>query len=189
MSLVDKTENPLHLKRIHHLELCVGNATQAAYFYRKAFGFSHFAYRGLETGTRESTSYALRQGDATLVLTTPLNSGEPYNEHLSRHGDAVVDIAMEVEDADQSFEEAIRRGAESHQEPHDLKDEHGTVRQASIHSYGDTIHSFISPKHYDGPFLPGFETRAVVEPSLGIGPRLQGGHIVCAQSPVGSWGF
>src|SRR4051794_40194698 len=99
--------NPLKLRSIHHVELWVGNAKQAAYYYQNAMGFSQFAYAGLETGSREFTSYALRQGKATLVLTTPLADGGPMQDHLRKHGDAVRDIAFHVGDADAAFAEAV----------------------------------------------------------------------------------
>jgi len=105
-------ENPLKLKRIHHVEFWVGNARQAAYFYRKGFGFSQVAYCGLETGQRQRTSYALSQGKANFVLTTPMTPDDLAAEHIRKHGDGVRDIALEVEDADQAFAEAVRRGAQ-----------------------------------------------------------------------------
>jgi len=147
-------ENPLKIKRIHHLEFLVGNARQAAYFYRKGFGFSQLAYRGLETGERGITSYALNQGKINLLLTTPLEAGNALHEHLRKHGDGVRDVALLVEDADKAFAEATKRGAEPAVEPHDDADEFGTVRRAAVHTYGDTIHSLISYNNYSGPFLP-----------------------------------
>ncbi|MDZ4803097.1 MAG: 4-hydroxyphenylpyruvate dioxygenase [Bryobacteraceae bacterium] len=147
--------NPLKLRGIHHVELWVGNAKQAAYFYREAMGFSQFAYAGLETGSRDVTRYALRQGKATLVLSTALGDG-PMQEHLRRHGDAVRDIAFHVGDVDAAFTEAVRRGAKPIEEPHDIQDEHGVTRRAAIATYGDTIHSLLSHTSYKGPFLPGF---------------------------------
>jgi 4-hydroxyphenylpyruvate dioxygenase len=162
------SQNPLDLKRVHHVEFWVGNAKQAAFFYRQAFGFSQIAYAGLETHHRESTSYVLEQGEARFLLTTPLSSDHPINEHLIRHGDAVHDIAFEVDDADAAYEEALRRGAESAIEPYDLEDEHGKVRRAAIRTYGETIHSFITRNGYQGPFLPGFAERRIETPSAGI---------------------
>jgi 4-hydroxyphenylpyruvate dioxygenase len=149
-------ENPLQLRRIHHVEFYVGNAKQAAYYYRQAFGFTQFAYAGLETGQRDFTSYAMRQGKAAFLLTTPLHGDHPAGEHLKRHGDGVIDVAFEVDDADRAFELAVARGARPAIEPQTLSDESGSVRRAAIHTYGDTIHSFISIKDYKGPFLPGF---------------------------------
>jgi len=161
-------ENPLHIKRIHHLEFWVGNARQASYFYRKGFGFSQSAYRGLETGERQITSYVLSQGKANFVFTTPLDPEHPAYDHIRKHGDGVRDIAFHVADADRAFAEAIRRGARGAEEPHDASDEHGAIRRAAIHTYGDTIHSLISYKNYSGPFLPGFVSAAIPGEDAGI---------------------
>ena len=137
-------KNPLGLKKIHHVEFYVGNAKQAEFYYRKAFGFSRLAYSGLETGNRETTSYVMRQNRVNFVLTTPLTPEHAAAEHIKQHGDGVRDIAFMVEDADQAFNEAVKRGARGFIEPHDWKDENGSVRKAAIHTYGDTIHSFLS---------------------------------------------
>jgi len=150
--------NSLPLKRIHHLELIVGNAKQAAYFYRKALGFDQIAYLGPETGCPERSSYALRQGKIYLVLTTPLSHMDPMNIFLNLHGDSVKDIAFEVDDTDEIYQEVIKRGAATWEEPEDIQDESGRVRRGSIRTYGDTVHSFIAKKDYDGPFLPGFKS-------------------------------
>jgi 4-hydroxyphenylpyruvate dioxygenase len=154
--------NPLRLKRIHHVEFWVGNAKQASFFYRKAFGFSQLAYSGLETGNRQFASYVLSQGRVRFVISTPFDPNHAASEHIKRHGDGVRDIALLVEDADFAFQEAVRRGAEPVLEPYDMKDEHGVVRRAAIKTYGDTIHSFLSYTDYNGAFLPGF-TRAEIE--------------------------
>ena len=169
------SDNPLKLRSIHHVEFWVGNARQAAYFYRQAFGFSQIAYAGMETGQRDRTSYALAQGKARLLLSSPLEGSGTIAEHIARHGDAVRDIAFLVDDADRAFDEAVRRGAQPAMEPHDLSDQCGAVRQAAIHTYGDTIHSFISYKGYSGPFLPGFAPRDVAGEPVGI---LRVDHIV-----------
>jgi len=172
-------QNPLGLKKIHHVEFYVGNAKQAEFYYRKAFGFSRAAYSGLETGNRETTSYLMRQSNINFVLTTPLKPEHPAAEHIKQHGDGVRDIAFLVEDADQAFNEAVKRGATAVIEPRDLSDENGTVRHAAIATYGDTIHSFISynsPKSSDtsdkysyvGPFLPGFVSQQVDGDPTGI---------------------
>src|SRR5438552_14802987 len=139
-----EVKNPLGLKKIHHVEFYVGNAKQAEFYYRKAFGFSRAAYRGLETGEREVTSYLMRQANINFVLTTPLSPEHPAAEHIKRHGDGVRDIAFQVEDADHAFNEAVKRGATAVTEPNDRSDENGSVRHAAIATYGDTIHSFIS---------------------------------------------
>jgi len=165
--------NPLGLKKIHHVEFYVGNAKQAEFYYRKAFGFSRVAYAGLETGNRETTSYVMRQNRVNFVLTTPLTPDHPAAEHIKQHGDGVRDIAFLVEDADAAFNEAVKRGAKPHIEPHDWEDENGNVRKAAIHTYGDTIHSFISYNNnnghnYSGPFLPGFTEQIVEGEEVGI---------------------
>jgi 4-hydroxyphenylpyruvate dioxygenase len=169
------SDNPLKLRSIHHVEFWVGNARQAAYFYRQAFGFSQIAYAGLETGQRDRTSYVLAQGKARLLLSSPLDPNSAIAEHTARHGDAVRDIAFLVDDAERAFDEAVRRGAKPAVEPRDLSDKCGSVRQAAIHTYGDTIHSFISYKDYRGPFLPGFATREIPGEPVGI---LRIDHIV-----------
>ena len=183
-------KNPLGLKKIHHVEFYVGNAKQAEFYYRKAFGFSRAAYSGLETGNRETTSYLLRQNRVNFVLTTPLSPEHPAAEHIKQHGDGVRDIAFQVEDADHAFNEAVKRGATAIIEPRDLSDANGRVRHAAIATYGDTIHSFYSyldardiakgsngngnptskiqnPK-YDGVFLPGFVAEEVAGEEVGI---------------------
>jgi 4-hydroxyphenylpyruvate dioxygenase len=161
-------ENPLKLKRVHHVEFWVGNAKQSSFYYRKAFGFSQLAYSGLETGNRELASYVLQQNKTNFILSTPLTSDHPAAEHIKRHGDGVRDIALEVADADFAFEEAVRRGANPFAEPYDVTDDNGTVRRAAVHTYGDTIHSFISYKDYDGPFLPGYTEAQSEERDTGI---------------------
>jgi 4-hydroxyphenylpyruvate dioxygenase len=151
-------DNPLKLRKIHHIEFWVGNAKQATYFYRHAFGFSQLAYSGMETGQRECTSYALQQGQVRFVFTTPLRPDHPINEHMKMHGDGVRDIAFEVQDADQAYEFAVARGAQPAIEPRTLSDKHGSIRHAAIRTYGDTIHSFVCPNGYTGPFMPGYES-------------------------------
>src|SRR5690606_4071027 len=142
--IMTDAKNPLGLKKIHHVEFYVGNAKQAEFYYRKAFGFSRAAYMGLETGNREVTSYVMQQNRVNFILTTPLSPEHPGAEHIKQHGDGVHDIAFQVEDADHAFNEAVRRGAKPVEEPHDHGDENGMVRHASIATYGDTIHSFLS---------------------------------------------
>jgi 4-hydroxyphenylpyruvate dioxygenase len=168
-------DNPLRLRQIHHIEFWVGNAKQAAFYYREAFGFSQFAYAGLETGRRDACSYALEQGKARFVLTTPLTPDGPIAEHIRLHGDGVKDIAFQVDDADAAFEAAVSRGARPAVEPFEAGDQQGRVRRASVHTYGDTIHSFISSDDYRGPFLPGYEARRIPGRDAGI---LRVDHIV-----------
>lgn len=135
----------------------MGNALQASYFYRRTFGFSQVAYLGPETGVRDRVSYVLGLHSVRLVLTSPLSHEDPRNIFLNLHGDAVKDIAFEVEDADAAFAEATRRGAAVALAPTERGDGSGTIRLAAIKTYGDTVHSFISKKEYRGVFLPGFE--------------------------------
>ena len=163
-----KMAKSLPLKRIHHIELVVGNAKQAAYFYRKAFGFAQTAYLGPETGHPERASYVLKQGKITLVLTTPISHMDPLNIFLNLHGDSVKDIAFEVEDCDTIYQQVIERGALSWENPDSYEDSHGRIRRGSIRTYGDTIHSFIAKQDYDGPFLPGFEAAARPEQATGL---------------------
>ncbi len=146
----------LPLKGTDHVEFYVGNARQAAYFYRTAFGMSLVAYAGPETGQRDRASYVVEQGKIRFVLTTPLRSDHPIAEHIERHGDGVRAIALWVDDARRSWEETTRRGAKSVAAPYVLGDEHGSAVLASIQAYGDTIHTFVERGDYAGPFLPGF---------------------------------
>jgi 4-hydroxyphenylpyruvate dioxygenase len=161
-------QNPLKLKKIHHVEFWAGNAKQSAYFYRKAFGFSEIAYSGLETGVRDSASYVLGQGKIRFVITTPLTPEHPASDHIRRHGDGAVDIALQVEDADFAFNEAVRRGATPAVQPHDVSDEYGTIRRAAVRTYGETIHSFISYDDYRGAFLPGYRASGAPGESAGL---------------------
>lgn len=159
---------PLPLKAIHHVELLAGNAKQAAFYYRKAFGFSQVAYAGPETGVRGQASYVLQQGDIYFVVSTPLTPEDPMAEHLRIHGDGVLDVAFLVDDVDVCFAEAVGRGAKVAREPYDMVDRGGRVRRAKIQAYGDTLHSFISLADYGGPFLPGYQTRRIAAPGFGL---------------------
>lgn len=149
-------EDFLPLNGTDYVEFYVGNARQAAYYYRSAFGFKLAAYRGPETGTRDRASYVLTQNKIRFVLTTPLAPESPMAEHVRLHGDGVHDIALWVDDAESAWRETTRRGARSAREPETMRDEHGEARIASIFTYGDTIHTFVERKNYRGAFLPGF---------------------------------
>lgn len=140
-----------------YVEFYVGNAKQAAHFYKTAFGFQSFAYKGLETGSRDEVSYVLKQDKIRLILTTPLNSKSPINNHIVKHGDGVKVIALWVEDARKSYEETIDRGAKSYMEPKVETDEFGEVVRAGIYTYGETVHMFVERKNYKGTFMPGFK--------------------------------
>lgn len=139
-----------------YVEFYVGNAKQAAHFYKTAFGFQSFAYKGLETGCREYASYVLSQDKIRIVLTTPLNSSSPINQHLAKHGDGVKVVALWVEDATKSYEETVKRGAKSFMKPTLEKDEFGEVIRSGIYTYGETVHMFVERKNYKGLFLPGY---------------------------------
>ena len=140
-----------------YVELYVGNAKQAAHYYKTAFGFQSLAYAGLETGIRDRVSYVLKQDKIRLVLTTPLTSDNPIADHIKKHGDGVKVIALWVDDARQAFAETTSRGAEVYFEPVVDKDANGEVVRAGIRTYGDTVHIFVERKNYNGLFLPGFE--------------------------------
>jgi 4-hydroxyphenylpyruvate dioxygenase len=146
----------LPLNGTDYVEFYVGNARQAAYYYRTAFGFSLAAYQGPETGTRDRASYVVTQGKIRFVLTTPLEPEHAIADHIRLHGDGVRDIALWVDDAEAAWRETTLRGARSVREPETLRDEHGEARIASIAAYGDTIHSFVERRNYGGIFLPGF---------------------------------
>ncbi|MGI4885803.1 MAG: 4-hydroxyphenylpyruvate dioxygenase [Janthinobacterium lividum] len=150
------TADFLPLLGTDHLELYVGNAKQAAYYYKAAFGFQTVAYAGPETGVRDRASYVVQQGKIRLVLTTALHSGHVVAEHVRHHGDGVKILALLVEDAYASHEKTTARGARSYQEPRTLTDEFGEVRTAGIYTYGETVHLFVERKNYRGAFLPGY---------------------------------
>lgn len=160
--------DPVALKGIHHVEIAVGNARQAAYYYRKAFGFRQVGYLGPETGHRDRSSYALAQGKINFVVTSPLCSDHAFSEHLKRHGDGVYDLALAVKDCDAAYAAVMDRGATSVLAPHTVEDEHGRVRHAAIRTYGDTIHSFYETADYDGPFLPGYAPVEDDEEDVGL---------------------
>jgi 4-hydroxyphenylpyruvate dioxygenase len=146
----------LPLMGTDYIEFYVGNAKQAAHFYKTAFGFQSLAYAGLETGVRDRASYVLKQDKIRLVLTTALTSDSTIGDHVKKHGDGVKVIALWVEDARKSFEETTKRGAKVYMEPVVEKDEYGEVVRAGIYTYGETVHMFVERKNYKGTFLPGY---------------------------------
>ncbi len=147
----------LPLMGTDYVEFYVGNAKQAAHFYKTAFGFQSHAYSGLETGVRDRVSYVLKQDKIRLVLTTALEEDSPIGEHVKKHGDGVKVVALWVEDARKSYEETTKRGARSYMEPTIETDEFGEVIRAGIYTYGETVHMFVERKNYTGEFLPGFK--------------------------------
>jgi len=162
------SKDPVPLKAVHHVEFYVGNAKQAAYYYRKAFGYDQVAYSGLETGDREKASYVLGQGRIRMVFSTPLNGNNELAEHIRKHGDGVKDIAFHVDDATACYEACVARGAKSAREPETVSDENGSITRASIFTYGETVHSFISHNDYNGPFLPGFIESKIEGNNVGL---------------------
>jgi len=146
----------LPLMGTDYVEFYVGNAKQAAHYYKTAFGYQSLAYAGLETGVRDRASYVLKQDKIRIVLTTPLTADNPINDHIVKHGDAVKIVALWVEDATKSFEETTKRGARPFMEPTVEKDEHGEVVRSGIYTYGETVHIFVERKNYNGIFLPGY---------------------------------
>src|SRR3954453_1033863 len=150
-------DDPMPLNGLDHVEIWVGNAAQAAFYYTRAFGFREVGYAGLETGTRDRASHVLQQGRIRLVLTGALHSDSAIAAHQHRHGDGVKVIGLSVPSVDNAYREATARGAEGLAEPHELSDEHGTVRLATIRTYGETVHTFVERGGYDGPFLPGYQ--------------------------------
>ncbi|PVI08612.1 4-hydroxyphenylpyruvate dioxygenase [Periconia macrospinosa] len=159
----------------HHVHWYVGNAKQAASFYVTRMGFERVAYRGLETGSRAIASHVVRNGDVTFVLTSPLRGLKQsskfskeeekllreIHEHQEKHGDAVKDVAFEVDNLDAIYTSAVAAGAESIASPHTIKDSHGTVRLATIKTYGDTTHTLIQKESYAGVFLPGYQSSSI----------------------------
>jgi len=139
-----------------HVELWVGNAKQAAYFYEHALGFRPTAYAGPETGVRDRASYVLEQGSIRFVLTSALRGDHEIARHCGRHGDGVKDIALSVPDAAEAYRQAVERGARGTAEPRRLEDEFGSIEISSIAAYGDTVHTFVDRGDYAGPFQPGY---------------------------------
>lgn len=146
----------LPLNGTDYVELYVGNAKQAAHFYKTAFGFQSLAYAGPETGMKDRASYVLVQNKLRFVLTTPLYPHGELAEHVVKHGDGVKVLALWVDDATKAYEETMKRGAKSYMEPRTEKDAHGEVVRSGIHTYGETVHIFVERKNYNGLFLPGF---------------------------------
>ncbi len=146
----------LPLMGTDYVEFYVGNAKQAAHFYKTAFGFQSLAYAGPETGMKDKVSYVIRQHKLTFVLTTPLKAGNDIANHIQKHGDGVKFLALKVADASSAWQETTRRGGKSFQAPTVLKDAEGEVVISGIHTYGDTVHLFIERENYTGVFMPGF---------------------------------
>jgi 4-hydroxyphenylpyruvate dioxygenase len=154
---IAQAQDFLPINGTDYIEFYVGNAKQAAHYYKTAFGFQTVAYAGPETGVRDRASYMIQQGKIRLVLTTALKSDHPISEHVKKHGDGVKVLALWVDDAYSAFEETTKRGGKPYLEPVTLTDEFGEVKMSGIYTYGETIHMFIERKNYTGAFMPGYE--------------------------------
>ena len=152
----NSTTDFLPLQGTDYVEFYVGNAKQAAHFYKTAFGFQSLAYAGPETGVKDKVSYVIRQNKLTFVLTTPLRTGNAIADHIYKHGDGVKFLALKVEDATAAWKATTQRGGKSYTAPETLKDAGGEVIISGIHTYGETVHLFVERKNYKGLFLPGF---------------------------------
>ena len=171
----EAAHDPMPLLGVDHIEMWVGNAAQAAYFLRTAFGFNEVAYAGLETGSRDRTAHVLEQGRVRIVVAGGLRSSHPIAEHHRRHGDGVKVVALSVPDVEVAYREATARGAEGLAEPQTLEDDYGEARVADIATYGETIHRFVDRSGYGGAFLPGYRS---VEHVVGDGVFTGIDHVV-----------
>ncbi|MEL6865161.1 MAG: 4-hydroxyphenylpyruvate dioxygenase [Bacteroidota bacterium] len=152
-----------------YVEFYVGNAKQSALYYQMAFGYQLVAYQGPETGVRDRVSYVLQQGKIRLVLTAALSPEHEIAKHVLKHGDGVKVLALWVDDAEKAYNTAIARGAQSAYPLEVLEDEQGTVKRAAIHTYGETLHTFVERSDYQGAFMPGFEARESLYPAQSVG--------------------
>lgn len=163
-------EDFLPINGTDYVELYVSNSKQAAHYYKTAFGYQDYAYKGLETGEKNTESYVLAQDKIRLVLTSPLHSNSEIGRHIDKHGDGVKVIALWVDDATDAWKQTTSRGAKSFMEPTIEEDEHGRVVRAGIHTYGEVVHIFVERKDYKGLFLPGFTkwTTTYNPPTVGL---------------------
>jgi 4-hydroxyphenylpyruvate dioxygenase len=164
----DASADPFPVTALDAVVFVSGNATQSAHFYRSALGMRLVAYSGPETGNRDHKTFVLRSGSARFVIIGGVDPASPYLDHQRRHGDGVIDIALEVPDVDKCIDHARRQGATILDEPHDVSDEHGTVRVAMIATYGETRHTLVDRSRYDGVYLPGYAQLSAPD----LGPRL-----------------
>src|SRR5919198_578267 len=155
----DETRDPFPVKAMDAVVFVAGNATQTAWFYRYAFGMELVAYSGPETGNRDHKAYVLKSGSARFVIKGGVSPDSPLLDHHRRHGDGVVDLALEVANVDRCVAHARRQGATVLEEPHEVTDQHGTVRLAAIATYGETRHTLVDRSRYTGPYLPGYVAR------------------------------
>ncbi|MGI8310113.1 4-hydroxyphenylpyruvate dioxygenase [Saccharopolyspora hattusasensis] len=152
----DDSKDPFPVKALDAVVFVVGNATQSALFYQVAFGMELIACSGPEHGNRDHKAFVLKSGSGRFVLKGAVDPDSPLADHHRRHGDGVVDLALEVLDVDKCVEHARAQGATVLEEPHDVSDEHGTIRTAAIATYGETRHTLLDRSRYTGPYLPGY---------------------------------
>lgn len=155
----DESTDPFPVTGWDAVVFVVGNATQTAHYYQSAYGMELVAYSGPETGNRDHKAFVLKSGSCRFVVKGGVDPDSPLLDHHRAHGDGVVDIALEVPDVDRCVAQAKAAGATVLEEPHDVSDEHGTVRVAALAAYGDTRHSLVQRTSYDGPYLPGYVAR------------------------------
>jgi 4-hydroxyphenylpyruvate dioxygenase len=153
---VDDVDDPFPILGMAHVTFAVGNAKQAAHYYSTAFGMKRIAYRGPETGSRDVAEYVLSSGAARFVFTAAVAAGSEVGERVAKHGDGVMDLALEVPDVERAYDYALAHGARGLVEPHVVSDDHGHATLAAIATYGDTRHTLVDRSQYNGPFLPGF---------------------------------
>jgi 4-hydroxyphenylpyruvate dioxygenase len=164
----DRDNDPFPIQGIDYIEFYVGNAKQAAHYYRTVMGFSVVAYAGPETKVRDRASYVLEQGKIRFVLTAPLQPEGDIADHVRLHGDGVKDIALRVPDVDWAYKTAVERGATGLAEPHWVESEKGRIRKAAIATCGDTIHTLINRDEYTGTFAPGYYKRDIPGTPTGV---------------------
>jgi 4-hydroxyphenylpyruvate dioxygenase len=155
----DAQRDPFPVTAMDAVVFVSGNATQSAHFYQHAFGMELVGYTGPETGNRDHKGFVLKAGSARFVILGAVDPSSPLAEHHRAHGDGVVDLALEVPDVDKCINHARAQGATILAEPHDVSDEHGTVRTAAIAAYGQTRHTLIDRSRYNGVYLPGYQPR------------------------------
>jgi 4-hydroxyphenylpyruvate dioxygenase len=163
-----RADDEMPLLGIDHIELYVGNARQSAYFFTHALGFTPTAVAGLETGVRDRASHVVEQGRVRFALTTPLHGASEIARHVAEHGDGVKVVALSVPDAEEAYRVAVRRGARGVRETWEASDDGGTVRMATIATYGETLHTFVERRGYDGAFLPGYQGLADADADAGL---------------------
>ncbi|HWE91149.1 MAG TPA: 4-hydroxyphenylpyruvate dioxygenase [Pseudonocardiaceae bacterium] len=155
----DASTDPFPVLGLDAVVFVVGNATQTAWYYQRAFGMRLTAYSGPETGEPDHKAFVLTSGAARFVIMGGVRPTSPLMDRHRRHGDSVADIALEVPDVDRCVAHARAQGATVLAEPYEVSDEHGTVRFAALGVYGDTRHTLVDRSRYHGPYLPGYQPR------------------------------